>query len=131
MKTVGYLEGTDTEFLTKLERMGYRTLPIGNDIDNHGKNIAFITTADKVDLIVGYLHNVSSRPMTTRSLKELLTPGIVHRIPILLLAPKETLSYAKKIVAEATTSPYIKVIDYKSLIDESMKILKYTITIFI
>jgi hypothetical protein len=124
MKTVGYLEGTDPEFLTKLVCMGYKTLPIGNDIDNHGKNIAFISIADKVDLIVGYLHKVSPLPTMTKSLKEYLTPGIIHHIPILLLAPKETLTHAKEIVSEATTSTYIKVIDYKNLMDESMKILK-------
>jgi hypothetical protein len=124
MKTVGYLEGTDPEFLTKLVCMGYKTLPIGNDIDNHGKNIAFISIADKVDLIVGYLHKVSPLPTMTKSLKEFLTPGIIHHIPILLLAPKETLPHAKKIVSEATTSLYIKIIDYKNLMDESMKILK-------
>ena len=124
MKTVGYLEGTDPEFLTKLVCMGYKTLPIGNDIDNHGKNIAFISIADKVDLIVGYLHKVSPLPTMTKSLKEFLTPGIIHHIPILLLAPKDTVPLAKKIVSEATASPCIKVIDYKNLMDESMKILK-------
>ena len=131
MKTVGYLEGTDPEFLTKIIRMGYRTLPIGNDIDNHGKNIAFISIADKVDLIVGNLYKLSPLPTTTKSLKEYLTPGIIHHIPILLLVPKETLSYAKKIVSEATTSTSIKVIDDKNLMDESMKVLKYTISIFL
>ncbi|DAC71769.1 MAG TPA: hypothetical protein DSN98_08670 [Thermoplasmata archaeon] len=124
MKTVGYLEGTDPAFLTKLVCMGYKTLPIGNDIDNHGKNIAFITIADKIDLIVGYLHKVSPLPAMTKSLKEFLTPGALYEIPILLLAPKETLPLAKKIVSEATTSTYVKVIDYKNLMDESMKILK-------
>jgi len=96
MKTVGYLEGTDPEFLTKLVCMGYKTLPIGNDIDNHGKNIAFISIADKVELIVGYLHKVSPLPTMTKSLKEFLTSGIIHHIPILLLVPKETLADAKK-----------------------------------
>jgi hypothetical protein len=124
MKTVGYMEGTDPEFLTKLVCMGYKTLPIGNDIDNHGKNIAFILISDKVDLIVGYLHKVSPLPTMTKSLKEFLTPGIIDNIPILLLAPKETIAQAKKIVSEATSSPNIKVIDYKNLMDESMKILK-------
>jgi len=124
MKTVGYLEGTDPEFLTKLVCMGYKTLPIGNDIDNHGKNISFISIADKIDLIVGYLHKVSPLSTVTKSLKEFLTPGIIHQIPILLLAPRETLTNAKRIVSEATTSPYIKVIDPKNLMDESMKILK-------
>ena len=124
MKTIGYLEGTDPEFLTKLVCMGYKTLPIGNDIDNHGKNISFISIADKVDLIVGYLHKVSPLPTMTKSLNDFLTPGIIHKIPILLLAPKETLTNAKKIVSEATTSTYIKVIDPKNLMDESMKFLK-------
>jgi len=124
MKTVGYLEGTDPEFLTKLVCMGYKTLPIGNDIDNHGKNIAFISIADKIDLIVGYLHKVSPLPGMTKSLTDFLTPGIIHHIPILLLAPKETLIDAKKIVSKATTSKFIKVIDYKNLMDESVKILK-------
>lgn len=124
MKTVGYLEGTDPEFLTRLVCMGYKTLPIGNDTDSHGKNIAYISVADKVDLIVGYLHKVSPLPGMTKSLSDFLTPGILHHIPILLLAPKETLTQAKKIVSEATASTYVKVIDYKNLMDESMKILK-------
>jgi hypothetical protein len=124
MKTVGYLEGTDPEFLTRLVCMGYKTIPIGNDTDNHGKNIAFISIADKVDLIVGYLHKVSPLPGMTKSLSDFLTPGILHHIPILLLAPKETLPQAKKIVSEATASTYIKVIDYKNLMDEALKILK-------
>ena len=124
MKTIGYLEGTNPDFLTKLVCMGYKTLPIGNDTDNHGKNIAFISIADKIDLIIGYLHKVSPLPTMTKSLKEFLTPGIIHQIPILLLAPTETLANAKKIVLEATTSKYIKVIDSKNLMDESMKILK-------
>jgi hypothetical protein len=124
MKTIGYLEGTDPEFLTKLVCMGYKTLPIGNDTDNHGKNIAFISIADKIDLIVGYLHKVSPLPTVTKSLKDFLTPGIIHKIPILLLAPREILTNAKRIVSEATNSTYIKVIDPKNLMDESMKILK-------
>jgi len=124
MKTVGYLEGTDPEFLTKLVCMGYKTLPIGNDVDNHGKNIAFVSIADNVDLIVGYLHKVSPLPAMTKSLKEFLTPGIIHHIPILLLAPKETIVQAKKIVSEATTSTVVKVIDYQNLMDEAIKILK-------
>jgi len=124
MKTVGYLEGTDPEFLTKLVCMGFKTLPIGNDVDNHGKNIAFVSIADNVDLIVGYLHKVSPLPAMTKSLKEFLTPGIIHHIPILLLAPKETIVQAKKIVSEATTSTVVKVIDYQNLMDEAIKILK-------
>ncbi|HVQ01717.1 MAG TPA: hypothetical protein VMT57_09420 [Candidatus Thermoplasmatota archaeon] len=124
MKTIGYLEGTNPEFLTTLVCKGYRTLPIGNDTDNHGKNIAFITIADKIDLIVGYLHKVSPLPGTTKSLNEFLTPGILQHIPILLLAPEEVITEAKKIVSEVTTSEYIKIIDPKNLKAEALKILR-------
>jgi len=82
MKTIGYLEGTDPEFLTKIVCMGYKTLPIGNRADNHGKDINFISIADKVDLIVGYFHKVSPHLAFTNDLKDLLTPGIIHNIPI-------------------------------------------------
>lgn len=123
MKTIGYLEGTDPEFLTTLVCKGYRTLPIGNDTDNHGKNIAYISIADKIDLIVGYLHKVSPVPGMTKSLNEFLIPGILHHIPIFLLAQKDVLTEAKKIVSEVTTSQYIKVIDPKDLKTEVLKIL--------
>ena len=124
MKTIGYLEGTDPEFLTTLVCRGYKTLPIGNDTDNHGKNIAFISIADKIDLIVGHLHKVSPIPKMTKPLNEFLTPGIIHHIPILLSVPKEVIPEAKKIVSAVTTSPYIKVIDSKNLMNETLKILK-------
>jgi hypothetical protein len=124
MKTIGYLEGTNPEFLTTLVCSGYRTVPIGNDTDNHGKNIAFITIADKVDLIIGYLHKVSPLPGMTKSLTEFLIPGSLHQIPILLLAPEEVIPEAKKIVSEATKSPYVKVIAPKDLKTEVLKILR-------
>jgi hypothetical protein len=80
--------------------------------------------ADEIDLIVGYFHKVSPHPTVTNSLKELLTPGIIHNIPILLLAPEEVKSEAEKILADATDSPSIKVIDSKHLMEEALKILK-------
>ena len=123
MKTIGYLEGTNPDFLTRLVCMGYRTLPIGNGTDGHGRNIAYISIADKIDLIVGYLHKVSPLPTVTKSLKEFLTPGIIHQIPILLLAPNESINSANKIVSEVTDSPFIKVIDPDGLMEESSKIL--------
>jgi hypothetical protein len=124
MKRIGYLEGTDPGFLTKLVCMGHETMPIGNGIDNHGKNIALISSADKVDLIVGYLHKISPLPGVTNSLRMYLTPAIIYNIPMLLLAPKETLGYAKKMLSEVATSDDIKVIDCKNIMDESMDIME-------
>jgi hypothetical protein len=124
MKTIGYLEGTDPEFLTTLVCNGYKTLPIGNGKDNHGKNIAYITVADKVDLLVGYIHKVSPVPGMKQSLKDLLNPGIIHNIPIFLLAPKEVLADAQKMVAEVVRNEYVKVMDPKDLRAEALKILR-------
>ncbi|MFH1101014.1 MAG: hypothetical protein V1726_03135 [Methanobacteriota archaeon] len=124
MKTIGYLEGTDPEFLTRLVCKGYRTLPLGNKADGRAKNIVYVSVADEIDLIVGYFHKVSPHPKVTSSLKELLTPGIIHNIPILLVAPGDVQTEAKRILAEVTDSPCIKIIDPKNLMDEAMKLLK-------
>jgi hypothetical protein len=123
MKTIAYLEGTDPEFLTKLVCKGYQTLPAGNKVDGRGKYIAFISTADEIDLIVGYFHKVSPLPKISDSLKDLLTPGIIHNIPILLLAPQEVKSEAEKILAGVTDNPNIKIIDSRNLMEEALKIL--------
>jgi hypothetical protein len=123
MKTIAYLEGTDPEFLTKLVCKGYQTLPIGNKVDGRGKYIAYISIADEVDLIVGYFHKVSPLPKISDSLKDLLTPGIIHNIPMLLLAPQEVKSTAEKILAEVTDNPNIKIIDSRNLMEAALKIL--------
>ncbi|KYK24752.1 hypothetical protein AYK25_01610 [Thermoplasmatales archaeon SM1-50] len=123
MKTIAYLEGIDPEFLPKLVCKGYRALPIGNKVDGRGKYIAFISVADEIDLIVGYFHKVSPLLKITDSLKDLLTPGIIHNIPILLLAFQEVKSEVKKILAEVMDNPSIKIIDSKHLMEEALKIL--------
>ena len=123
-KTVGYLAGTDPEFLTRLVCKGYRTLPIGNGVDKHGKNIAYISIEDKIDLIVGYLHKISPVPKFTKSFKDLLTPAIIHKIPILLLVPKDVKSGAVKILSDIKNTPEIKLVDPKNLMNETMKILE-------
>ena len=96
MKTVGYLEGTDPEFLTKLVCMGYRTLPIGNDTDNHGKNIAFISIADKVDLIVGYLHKVSPAPDCDQITERFLNTRDNSSHTNFTLSPKRNITTCKE-----------------------------------
>ena len=104
--------------------MGYRTLPIGNSVDNHGKDIAFISIAYKIDLIIGYFHKVTPVPLVSKSLEDHLTPGTIHKIPILFLAPNEVINEAKKILSQVTDSPYIRIIDPKNLMEEVMKTLK-------
>lgn len=123
MKTIAYLEGTDPEFLTTLVCKGYQTIPIGNKVDGRGKYIAFISSADEIDLIIGYFHKVSPLPKISDSFKDLLTPGIIHNIPILLLAPQDAKSEAERILAGVTDNPNIKIIDSRNLMEEAMRIL--------
>jgi len=124
MKTVGYLLGTDPEFLSRLVCMGYQTLPLGNGIDNHGKYIGFVTIGDHINLIVGYIHKVAPHSSFNLSTRDLLNPGIIHEIPMLLIAPQEKVEEAKKIVSEVTDSDYIKIISPEKLMDETLKRLQ-------
>lgn len=124
MKTIGYLLGTDPEFLSKMVCMGYSTLPLGNGVDSHGKYLGFITIADNIDLIVGHIHKVSPHESFSITVNNLLNPGILHEIPMLLIAPKENIEDAKKIISKATSSKHIKVIAPEKLIDEAIKILR-------
>jgi hypothetical protein len=97
MKTIGYLEGTNPEVLTQLMLSGYETLPIANSWDNHGKNITHITSADKFDLIVGYIHKFI--PVSKAySITDLLSPLRVNKIPVIFIAPKKMHDKAKKLL---------------------------------
>ena len=58
MKTVGYLEGTDPSYLTKLVVKGIETLPLGNGADNHGKYVGILSRSDDIAVVIGYLHKV-------------------------------------------------------------------------
>ena len=58
MKKVGYLEGTNSTYLTRLALHGVDTLPLGNGADNHGKYIGFIDRADAIDLVITYYHKI-------------------------------------------------------------------------
>jgi len=124
MKTVGYLLGTDPEVLSRLVCMGYQTLPLGNGIDNHGKHIGFITIADHINLIVGYIHKVTPHSSFNISTRDLLNPAIIHEIPMLLVAPRDKIEEAKKIVTEITDSKYITVITPDKLMDETLEHIK-------
>jgi len=84
---VGYLEGTDGQLLTNLVVEGIDTLPLSNGWDNHGKTLGHITPADNISLIVGYLHKVLSLGMGVTA-KDVLYNCILHKLPIMLMAPK-------------------------------------------
>lgn len=96
---VGYMEGTDGLLLTNLVVEGLDTLPVSNGWDNHGKTLGHITPADKVDVIVGYLHKVFSRTLDV-SAKDVLYNCTLHKLPIMLLVPECNWPNAKECLGE-------------------------------
>ncbi|MCP4631457.1 MAG: hypothetical protein GY855_00915 [candidate division Zixibacteria bacterium] len=97
MKTVGYFEGTNPEVLSQLMLSGYETIPLSNGWDNHGKNITHITSADKISLIVGYIHKFI--PVSQiHSMADLLSPMKVNKIPVIFIAPKAMHDKARKLL---------------------------------
>jgi len=89
MKTIGYLEGTDPDLLSKLVLEGHGTLPLGNGWDGHGKYINHLTKEDDVDAVVGYLHKIFPPEGSAEGPRDVLFACRTHKIPVYLIVPKE------------------------------------------
>jgi predicted transcriptional regulator len=121
MKTIGYLEGTDVLFLTKLVARGIGTLPLGNGADNHGKYIGLLSRSDNISLVIGYLHKVIPTAEHDIAPKDMLYSCMLHKIPVMLIVPEELQEDAKKILKEAAN--HVMLVDTKNMWDQTMKIL--------
>ena len=102
MKKVGYLEGTNSTYLTRLALRGVDTLPLGNGADNHGKYIGFVDRSDAIDLVITYFHKIV--PLTEQSTgpQSLLQACQLNKIPVLVIAPKELHDKAKELMKDVT-----------------------------
>lgn len=96
MCIVGYLEGTDPLFLSRLVANGFDTMPISNGADNHGKYIRLVTKNDGIGAIVGYFHKVVPPADMDMEPADLLYSTKLHHIPVILVAPKDVHEQAKK-----------------------------------
>jgi len=96
-KTIGYFEGTDPLLLNKMVARGIGTLPISNGFDSHGKPVGFLTKQDGIDLVVGYFHKVVPPAEMNITLKDILFGCVSYKIPVLLIAAKETHEAAGKV----------------------------------
>jgi len=85
-----------------------------------GKNIAFISIADKVDLIIDiyirYLHSNHDQISQKNSLRQ----GYPSHTNF-TIGTKKTRYYLLRKSSLSNDQPYITVIDHKNLLDESMK----------
>ena len=96
MKKVGYLEGTNSTYLTRLALRGVDTLPLGNGADNHGKYIGFIDRSDAIDLVITYFHKIVPLTGQNTSPQSMLQACQLNKIPVLIIAPKELHDKAKE-----------------------------------
>lgn len=122
MKIVGYLEGTDSLFLTKLASTGVGVLPLGNGADNHGKYIGLITKADNIGVIVGFVHKVLPVPGRPLGPKDILFSCMTNRIPVVLIASEEDINDANKQLSEVKES--VTVVSPEKLYDTVVQKLK-------
>lgn len=121
MKTIGYMEGTNSEVLTELLLEGFETIPLSNGWDGHGKNITHLTKADGIGLVVGYIHKFI--PVSPDfSLTDMLAAVKVNKIPIIFIVPKAFQDRAEKLVADMGVN--YKLADPSGLIGVILNTLK-------
>ena len=121
MKTIGYMEGTNSEVLTQLFMEGHETVPLSNGVDNHGKSITLVTYEDGIDLIVGYLHKFI--PVSPRfKLVEILSSAKVNKIPVIFIVPQQFQEKADKLLADKEIT--YKLADPENLLKTIFEVLK-------
>lgn len=98
MKTIGYMEGTDSDFLTNLLVDGVDTLPLSNGWDNHGKFVAHITKTDNISVVVGYLHKFFALSKDQKIVEDILSSLKVYKIPTVFIVPKDHHGEARKLL---------------------------------
>jgi hypothetical protein len=121
MKKVGYLEGTNSTYLTRLALRGVDTLPLGNGADNHGKYIGFIDRSDAIDLVITYFHKIV--PLTGQSTgpQSMLQACQLNKIPVLVIAPKELHDKAKELMKDVTADHTL--VDPQDVMETAKRIL--------
>ena len=98
MKTIGYMEGTNSEFLTDVMVEGIDTMPFSNGWDNHGKFLAHITRTDNISVVVGYLHKFFTLTQEPKIVNEMLSSVRAYKIPTVIVVPKANQEKAKKLL---------------------------------
>ena len=121
MKKVGYLEGTNSTYLTRLALRGVDTLPLGNGADNHGKYIGFIDKSDAIDMVITYFHKVVPLAEQKTSPQSLLQACQLNNIPVLVIVPNDLQEMAREAMKDVTA--HIRLVDPERVMDEAKSIL--------
>lgn len=107
MKRVGYLEGTDSIYLTRLAARGVDTLPLGNGADNHGKYIGFIDKSDSLDLVITYFHKIATLTDQGSQPDDLLKACALNNIPVVVIVPNELQDNARDYLKDVTAQTHL------------------------
>ena len=87
-KVIGYMQGTDSLWLTSLCAMSFTTLPLSNGWDGFGTNIQLITDQRKPDLVLCYLHKLIPTPGSDLTPGDMLERTKMFEIPVIVVCPK-------------------------------------------
>lgn len=119
---VGYMQGTDPIFLSRMVAQGIYTMPLGNGVDNHGKYIALVTKSDNLAMVVGHFHKFIP-PFEEGGVKaaDRLYACRLHEIPVLILCPSEIFDDCKKILGEC--AEWVTLLEPDKLCDTAFSIL--------
>jgi hypothetical protein len=120
-KNVGYFEGTDPLLLTRLVAHDIDTVPISNGLDNHGKEVRYLTRADEIEIVVGYLHKVVPLDEMKMTTDDMLFSCVAYQIPILLILPEDLEEKARAVLGDVPKG--VRFVAPEDAFDEVMKIL--------
>jgi len=121
-KNVGYFEGTDPLLLTRLVVHGVDTFPISNGLDGHGKEVRYVTKADEIEVIIGYLHKVMPLDEMKLTIDDMLFSCVAYEIPILLIIPGDV---RDKAVATLGTTKGVRLVTPDEAFDAVMQIMTH------
>jgi hypothetical protein len=121
-RVIGYLEGTDPLLLTRLASKGVETFPLSNGVDQHGKNMTLITSADNFSLVIGYLHKILPVSGIALAPEYLLKACQVYRVPVFLLVSKVDTAAAKRTLKNV--GDFVTFVDPREAFEKTAKRLR-------
>ena len=119
MAVIGYMDGTDPMLLSKLVAMGHETIPIGNGLDNHGKYLRLLTSADGIDILVGCLHKFVPTKKHGLTSVDIMLNCHTHRINTIVLAPREFIDKARSALGNVVD--FVTVITPEAALDKILE----------
>jgi hypothetical protein len=120
MKKLGYMDGTDSQILTKIAAAGVETAPLGNGYDNVGRYLGYINPSDGIDAVVGYFHKFLPLEGSNVCASDLLKPCAIHGIPVFILVADEDAAKAKELMGDCGAN--VKFIDPAKAVEELLKL---------